>query len=183
VLIGAVVVGVAALFGFMAMNTGPDEERQQALATKDAELEAELNATTVPIASTTEAPATTAAPATPSAYDVVDLTRFCRGGVAIGTLELRLTAAIADQDFSELRAIVQDRRAAWDADVADLVAGAPPILANDIELYRTGYSAYFDAVSSSSTMEQTYSKVDRMQLVKASNAAIEIGTQISNECE
>ncbi|HWJ96615.1 MAG TPA: hypothetical protein VNQ33_00565 [Acidimicrobiales bacterium] len=181
VLIGAVVVGVIALFGFMAVNTGPDKERQQALATKQAELEADLNATTAPIATTTEAPATPAAP--PTAYDIVDVTRFCKGGLGITTFELRLAAALADQDFEELSSIVRDRRAAWSDDVASLVESAPPILVDDIELYRDGYNTFFDAVASSSSMEQAYRKVDRMQLIKAGNAGQEVSTQIANECK
>ncbi|MGN6693130.1 MAG: hypothetical protein ACTHN0_03055 [Aquihabitans sp.] len=183
VVIGAVVLGVVALFGFMAMNTGPDRSRQQAMADRDTELEAGLNATTAPIAATTDVPATTTAPPTPSAYDVVDVGSFCSGGLSVSTMDLRLAAALADEDFAELTGIVRDRRAGWDDDMARLTAGAPPILLNDIELYRTGYDAFFDAVASSTSLDEAYSKVDRLQLAKAGNAGQEIGTQIANECD
>jgi hypothetical protein len=66
--------------------------------------------------------------------------------------------------------------------MARLTAGAPPILLNDIELYRSGYNAFFDAVASSTSLDQAYSKIDRLQLAKAGNAGQEISTQIANEC-
>lgn len=184
VLIGAVVAGVLALFAFMAVNTGPDERREQALAAKDAELDADRSATTLRTTTTTAPPAaTTAPPPTPSAYDVVDVDRFCAGGLGIATLELRLAAALGDQDFAELSSIVRDRRNAWNDDVASVLAGAPPILVDDVERYRDGYVAFFDAVAGSSSLDQAYAKVDRMQLLKAGNAGQEVSTQIANECE
>lgn len=182
VLIGGVVAAVLALFAFMAVNTGPDEEREQALAETDARLDAEAaTSTTPPAPSTTAAPvATTGAP---DAYAPADVDRFCEGGLGIATFELRLAAAIADADFGELSGLVRDRRAGWTSDVETMASGAAPILVNDIELYRAGYERLFDAVEASTTMDQVYASIDRMELIRATNAAQEVGAQISFECE
>lgn len=180
VMIGGAVVAVVALFGFMAVNTGPDEERERSIAAKEAAIEAELDATTAP-ASTTAAPTTTAA-ASPDAYAPVDVDRFCQGGLAVATFELRLAAAIADQDFGELTGLVAERRAAWGGDVTTMASGAAPILVNDIDLYRRGYDQFFDAITSSSTMEEASTKFDRLALVRSTNAAQEVGAQVEFEC-
>ncbi|WP_421119465.1 hypothetical protein ACE2AJ_19240 [Aquihabitans daechungensis] len=182
VMIGGAVVAVIALFGFMAVNTGPDEERERAIAAKEAAIEAELDATTVPSSTTAATPTTTAA-GTADAYAPVDVDRFCQGGLAIATFELRLAAAIADADFAELTGLVRDRRAAWGGDVATMAAGAAPILVNDIELYRSGYDRFFDAVTNSASLDEAYAKIDRMELVRSSNAAEEVGAQVEFECQ
>ena len=108
--------------------------------------------------------------------------RFCQGGLAVATFELRLAAAIADQDFGELTGLVAERRAAWGGDVTTMASGAAPILVNDIDLYRRGYDQFFDAITSSSTMEEASTKFDRLALVRSTNAAQEVGAQVEFEC-
>ncbi len=181
VLIGGAVVAVIALFGFMLANTGPDESRQQAIAAKEAAIEAEL-ATTAPAPTTTVTPTTTAVPP-PSVDEPVDLERFCRGGLAIATFELRLAAAIADEDFAELSGLVRDRRAAWGDDVATMASGAAPALVHDIERYRGGYDEFFDVIASSSTLDEVYTELDHSALTESTDAAREVGAQITVECE
>jgi hypothetical protein len=181
-----VVAAVIALFAFMALNTGPDEEREQSIAAKERELDIELAApTTAPRATTTlvaPAPPITT-PSAPDFYEPVDLEQFCRGGLAITTFELRLVAALTDDDFAELRSLVRDRRAGWEDDIRTMAAGAAPSLANDIALYQRGYAEYFDAISTSGSIEEAYAAVDRMTIVRASNAYDEFRKQVVFECE
>jgi hypothetical protein len=184
VAIGAAVAGVVALFGFMALNTGPDHDRQRQIAAGEQAIEAELAATTTAPATmtTTAAPTTSAAPAQ-DAYAPVDVDRFCKGGLGVATFELRLAAAIADGDFPELVGLVRDRRAGWNGDVDTMSSGAAPILVNDIQQYRQGYDQLFDAVSNSGSLDEVYAKVDRVTLARSTNAAQLVGAQIEFACE
>lgn len=184
VLIGGAVAAVIALFGFMAVNTGPDAEREQELAAKEAAIEAELGTTTAPKPTTTTSPsATTTAPPAQDAYSPVDVDRFCQGGLGVATFELRLAAAIADGDFGEVTGLVRDRRAGWNGDLDTMSSGAPPILVDDIARYRQGYDLLFDAIDSSSSLEEAYGKIDRVTLARATNAAKQVGAQVEFECK
>lgn len=189
VALGAVAVVVVGLFAFMIANTGPDKAKERALAESKAKLEAQLNDTTIPppttttSATTTEdpaAPATTAPVADPNA--MADRSTFCRGGVAAATFELRLVAAMADQNFGELSRLVRERRARWDADVAAMKAGAPPNLQDEIARYQSGYAGFFDAIASSSTLQEAYGKVDRSTLQDSSAAGKSIGQLVTGSC-
>lgn len=188
VLIGGVIAAVIALFAFMAMNTGPDKEREEALAEQNADLVEDLESTTTAPAEQETVPTTTAAPTpapTQPAIDPdepVDTDRFCDGGLAITTFELRLTAAISDTDYGELKGLVLERRAAWSDDVGTLAAGAPPALVNDIEEYRGGYNVFFDAIESSSAMGEAYDKIDPDVLTDAATAGQAINEYINSEC-
>jgi len=184
VLIGGAVAAVIALFGFMAVNTGPDAEREQELAAKEAAIEAELGTTTAPKPTTTTSPSvtTTAAPAQ-DAYSPVDVARFCQGGLGVSTFELRLAAAIADGDFGEVTGLVRDRRAGWNGDLDTMSSGAAPILVDDIARYRQGYDLLFDAIDSSSSLDEAYGKIDRVTLARATNAAKQVGAQVEFECK
>lgn len=184
VALGVVGLLVVGLFGFMIANTGPDKGKEQELAAKERELEADLERTTIaPTTTTTEPQATTTDEPAQDAYSVVDKDKFCAGGVAVATFELRLMAAMADQDFAELSSLVRDRRAGWERDVEVLKAGAPPIYVNDIEMYAAADIKFFDAVASSSSLAEASSKVDRVEMVKAANAAEEFQKQVQFECQ
>lgn len=178
--IAVAVVLVVGLFGFMVANTGPDKEREQEIASGEAAIQAEIKATT------TTAPTTTATPTTePPAQDVyeaVDVDKFCEGGLRISTFELRLAAGLLDGDMGEVQDLVATRRADWRTDVDLLAQGAAPTYLNDIEKYRAGYEKFFDAIASSSTVEDAYAKVDRLELVRAANAGQEFSTQIEFLC-
>lgn len=178
--IAVAVVLVVGLFGFMVANTGPDKEREQEIASGQAEIEAEIEtAATAP--TTTEAPTTTVAPA-PDVYEAVDVDKFCEGGRGIGSFELRLAAALVDADIADAQNLVATRGDAWRSSVDLLASGAAPTYLNDIEKYRAGYEKFFDAITSSSSVEDAYAKVDRMELIRASNAGQEFSTQIEFLC-
>jgi hypothetical protein len=183
VAIGGAVAVVLGLFGFMALNTGPDHSRQRQIDAGERAIEAELAATTTaPPTTTTAVPTTTAAPAQ-DVYAPVDVDRFCQGGLGVATFELRMAAAIADGDFAELEGLVRDRRAGWNGDVDTMSSGAAPTLVDEIEQYRTGYDQLFDAVASSGSMDEVFGKVDQVTLAKSTNAARQVGAQIEFECE
>lgn len=184
VLIGGAVAAVVALFGFMAINTGPDREREQELAAKEAAIEAELGTTTAPKSTTTTSPAApTTDPPAQDAYSPVDVQRFCQGGLGVATFELRLAAAIADGNFDEVTGLVRDRRAGWNGDLDTMSSGAAPILVDDIARYRQGYDLLFDAIDSSSSLDEAYGKIDRVTLARATNAAKQVGAQVEFACK
>lgn len=181
--IGVVGVLVVGLFAFMVSNTGPDKKREQAIAADQKRLEDELDTATTDAPKTTTtrpAPATTAPK---GVDDVVDLERFCRGGIAISTFELRIVAAEGDKDYGELAQLVRDRRSRWQSDVALMASGAAPMYKNEIARYEAAYDEFFDAVESSSSFTQLAGKIDRIEMLKAVNGANEFGTQISYLCK
>lgn len=182
VAVGVVALLVVGLFGFMLANTGPDAERERELALADQRIEREreeaarTSTTTVP-----ETTTTTAAPE-PGRNDVVDLEAFCTGNVGIGTFELRMVAAIGDEDFADLRAVVRDRSAGWRESVDLIQRGAPRALHDEIDTYRTAYEQYFEAISTSSDFEALEGKVDELTMARASSAGQQINAQFSFHC-
>ena len=177
--IAAAALLVVALFGFMIANTGPDEEREAAIAAQETGVDEEPETT---LAATTTVPETTTSLA-PDVYEPRDVEAFCRGGIAVATFELRLMAAIFDRDFAELQSLVRDRRAGWQSDVGVLASGAPPINVDDVELYQSGYNALFDAIESAGSMDQVLVELEQIEMYKASNAGQEWGRLVTFHCE
>ncbi|MCA9712802.1 MAG: hypothetical protein KDK70_43635, partial [Myxococcales bacterium] len=142
--VAVVAVAVLGLFGYMVANSGPDEERAQAIADADpidpaaerlaAEQAAGIDATTTVPAETTT---TTGEAAAPDAYAPLDLDAFCRGGRSFLTLIEQLGPILDGRDLGSLQRWIGDNRQAWDDSLSTLAAGAPPIQADDLVAWRS----------------------------------------------
>jgi len=169
VLIGGVIAAVLALFAFMAVNTGPDEERQDAIEASDAAAEREAGNVDPASSADVDGP--------------VDVAEFCRGGRGIMPIELRIAAAITDDDFPELQAVIRERREAWSEAVDAMAAGASPAVADDVEAYRSGYLTYFEAIESSSSLLDLQRNLDRDAIAGSTRAGQAINAEIAAECQ
>lgn len=177
-MLAGVGVLVASLFGYMVTNTGPDASREQQLAAEaraDDQRPEPMVATT---ATTAPATTTTALNRTVPRDEAV----FCEGGLVVAAIDLRLAAAVFDQDFAELSELAVERRDEWRSSLDLMAMGAPAMYLDEIDQYRSGYEQWFAAIASSSGIDAASAKVTPMALARASNAGQEFGRQIGFYC-
>jgi hypothetical protein len=200
--VGLLVVG---LFVWMVGNTGPTEAQRERIEASEREalepdpaleqldegavlggLSADAAEGEAPEqAPTTEAPAPEApAPEEPasSAYEPVDVERFCTGATKIVTFELRLVADMVAQDRDAALRTIAEGTADWEAGVADARAGAPPDNVNDIDDYHQGYLLLFAALRDHATIEDAYQSFGISQLRDLSDAGARLTKQIQFTC-
>lgn len=177
VAVGVLVVG---LFAFMALNTGPDKARQEAIRAQDE------SATTVTFAAPPTTTTTTTVPVTTTTTTSPNIPRnaavFCEGARAVTAFELRSVADRLDQDFASMRARLATARASWEAGAAKMQVGAPPTLDASLATYVRGYKSLFDAVASSPTPEELRSRLDVAGVQAASAEGERIGTAVRSAC-
>jgi hypothetical protein len=148
-------VAVVALFGFMVVNTGPDEGRRRALAVEDGPA--------VPACAGSDAAVCTGSSTLPDgsgdpgrpggaddgagrtgttlpAWAPIDADLFCSGARGATAFDLRIMAALLEEDVARLRTVVSEDGDAWRRAADQLAAGAPRSAQDDVALYRAGGS-------------------------------------------
>jgi hypothetical protein len=199
-LIAVVAVAVVALFGFMVANTGPDEGRRRALAVDDGPVvpacagsdAAVCNpSSTVPGGRTDagrpgeadgggEDPGVSAT--TLPAWAPSDADAFCSGARGTTAFDLRIMAALLEEDVVRLRTVITQDADAWRRSVDALAAGAPRSAQDDVALYRSQMEGLIDAVGTSTSLADFRARfgADRARLLDA--AANGMHPAISRNC-
>lgn len=183
--IGVVVLLVAALFVYMAANSGPDETKEAQLRAADRRAEAAPAATLPPTTATFPTPVeTTILPgsALDPDYEFVDRGRFCDGARGTAAFELRISAGAIEGDWQAVRSALVDGRSDWRTAVDELDAGAAPYLASDVDRYRTSYEQMIgdaEAASGAEGIQQAFSDGYSFALRRS---AKKINGAIGSEC-
>lgn len=184
VAIGVVVAIVVGLFGFMVVNSGPDEarERELAAAERAAEPSRPLELTGPPPPANPSA----AEPTTSFAQDLtapVDIPTFCEGAAIVGPFEVRLWAASYDRDLAEMQELVRDRQAEWSGGLDLVSVGGPPSLVDEVERYEAGYLVWFDAIARTGSYDEMLAAIDTLEVERAMNAGQEFARQFGFYCD
>lgn len=182
VALGVAGVLVLGLFGFMVINSGPDEARERAIAEDETAVEpTEVEVATSLATATTEVPPTTA-----EAQDLtvpIDEAAFCDGGRSLVAIQLRVSAAIIDEDLGLLQGIARDERAAWDGALDQVSVGGPPSLVDEVERYQSGIGRWFDALAGGADLEGARQAAGGIEFLRALNAGDEFLRQVGFYCQ
>ena len=140
VLIVGALVGVAALFGYMVRNSGPDERQERQLAASAEEHEAEIAADN-------------AASATSGPDDPRDLARFCTALQSMYDFSQDQVARLDQDDLEGTRKIVVAGYEQWKQDVAVVKETGPPSFDDDLVAYEQNRRPFYEIWLSSEDLD------------------------------
>ncbi len=139
-LIVAALAGVAALFGYMMSNSGPDARQEQQLAASAEEHEAEIAADN-------------AAAATSSPDDPRDLARFCSAVQSLYDFSQAQVLQLDQDDLEGTRKIVVAGFEGWKQDLAVVKETGPPSFDDDLVAYEQNRRPYYEIWLSSEDLD------------------------------
>lgn len=180
--IAVAVIASLALFGFMAVNSGPDKEREAQLereaAIQDAKDAKAYEAGGTVGGSAAGEPAPTAAPNVPT-----DIGRFCRAGLALHDHSTDLSAKINADDYEGTKATMIAGLDRWKANVAEMRATLPSEAAEKGRIYEEFYGNFYLTWINSASIDDLRPKVLAMDTTVSSAAWHDLQTMIFENCE